>query len=179
MQPVSPGARRYDAATIFFHWATAALVVFQWVGAHAIDMFPPGAGQMNARSVHITSGALLTVLLVARLSWRATYGRRLPLADAGLLNLLAKGTHWTLYALLVTAVLAGMGLAWTRGDSLFGLLSIPAYDPGNVALAYRVREVHDAIASLILTLAAVHAAAALLHRYRWHDGVLDRMLPRR
>jgi cytochrome b561 len=178
MQPVSTTSRSYDATTIFFHWATAVLVVTQWLGAQTIDWFPRGPLRVDARSVHITFGVLLAALLVARLAWRMTAGRRLPLADKGALNVVAKGTHWTLYALLAAMVLAGMFLTWTRGDSLFNLFSIPAYDPGNRALADRVQDVHGTIGWIILAVAGVHAAAALVHRYLWHDGVLARMLPR-
>ena len=131
MQPVSNDARRYDMTTILFHWATAVLVVTQWLGAQTIDWFPRGPLRVDARSVHITVGVTLAVLLAARLLWRVTRGRRLPLADHGALNLVVKGTHWGLYALLASMVLAGLFLTWTRGDSIFNLFSIPAYDPGN------------------------------------------------
>ncbi len=179
MQPVSTGAQRYDAATMFFHWATAILVVTQWLGAQMIDWFPRGPLRVDARSVHITLGLSLAVLLAARVLWRLTQGRRLPLADTGALNVVAKGTHWGLYILLAAMVLVGMVLAWTRGDSIFNLFSIPAYDPGNKALPDQVQEVHATIGWLILGLAGLHASAALVHRYVWHDGVLTRMLPRR
>jgi len=178
MQPVTTTARRYDPLTMFFHWATALLVVTQWLGAQVIDWFPRGPLRVDARSVHITFGVLLAALLVGRVVWRLTGGRRLPLADKGALNVVAKGTHWGLYALLGAMVLAGLFLTWTRGDSIFNLFSIPAYDPGNKALRDQVQEVHATIGLLILGLAGVHAGAALVHRYLWHDGVLARMLPR-
>ena len=178
MQPVSTDAERYDPATMFFHWATAVLVVGQWLGAQVIDWFPRGPLRVDARSVHITAGLALAALLAARLLWRATRGRRLPLADEGVLNLVAKGTHWGLYALLGAMVLAGMFLTWTRGDSIFNLFTIPAFDPGNRALAHEVQEIHGTIGLVILALAGLHAGAALVHRYLWHDGVLGRMLPR-
>jgi len=57
MQPVSPAATRYDAATIIFHWLTALLVVGQWVGAQVIDWFPPGRLRVDARSMHIVAGS--------------------------------------------------------------------------------------------------------------------------
>ena len=177
MQPVSPTARRYDPTTILFHWLTAVLVASQWLGAQTIDWFPRGAPRIDARSVHITLGVALAVLLVARLAWRVTRGRRLPLADRGALNVVSKGTHWALYALLLAMVAAGVFLTWTRGDSLFNLIAIPAYDPGNKALAHQVQEIHGTIGWVILALAGLHAAAALIHRYLWHDGVLGRMLP--
>ncbi len=178
MQPVSTDAKRYDPATMFFHWATAVLVVGQWLGAQTIDWFPRGPLRVDARSVHITVGVTLAALLAARLLWRVTRGRRLPLADKGALNLVSKGTHWGLYALLAAMVLAGMFLTWTRGDSIFNLFTIPAYDPGDRALAHQVQDVHATIGWVILALAGLHAGAALVHRYLWHDGVLARMLPR-
>ena len=175
MQPVSNGAGRYDAVTVGFYWATAILVVAQWVGAQTIDWFPRGPLRVDARSVHIVVGVLLAGLIAARLIWRVTGGRRLPLADKGALNLVAKGTHWGLYALLIAMAGVGLFLEWTRGDSIFNLFSIPAYDPGNRALAHQAQEVHATIGWLILALAGLHAGAALVHRYLWHDGVLGRM----
>ncbi len=155
------------------------MVAGQWLGAQTIDWFPRGPLRVDARSMHIAFGLLLAALLVARLAWRMTGGRRLPLADEGALNVVAKGTHWALYALLAAMVLAGMFLTWTRGDSIFNLFSIPAYDPGNRELAHKVQGIHGTIGWIILALAGVHASAALVHRYLWHDGVLARMLPRR
>ncbi len=178
MQPVSTEARRYDASTIGFHWVTAILVVMQWLGAQTIDWFPKGALRVDARSVHIMFGLLLTALLAARVVWRLTRGRRLPLADQGALNVVAKATHWGLYALLVAMVLVGMAVVWAQGDSIFNLFSIPAYDPGNPGLGEQVQGIHGTIGWLILALAGLHAAAALAHRYLWNDGVLSRMLPR-
>lgn len=177
MQQVEANARKYDRTTIFFHWATAALVVIQWLGAQTIDWFPRGALRVDARSIH-TVGVLLAILLLGRVIWRATGGRRLKLADKGFLNIVAKGTHWGLYVLLAAMLVAGMFLTWTRGDNIFNLFSIPAYDPGNHDLPEQVQEVHGTIGWIILTLAGLHASAALLHRYLWHDGVLARMLPR-
>lgn len=179
MQPVSADARHYDRATMAFHWAIAVLVVVQWLGAQVIDWFPRGALRVDARSVHIVGGVLVAGLLAARIIWRATGGRRLPLADKGALNVIAKGTHWILYLLLLAMVTAGLALTWARGDSIFGLFSIPSFAPGDRDLAHQLEELHNLIGYAILALAAMHASAALVHRYLWHDGVLARMLPGR
>ncbi len=170
---------RYDRATLWFHWLTAALVVEQWVGAHLIDDFAKGAPRVAARSVHISFGLLLGLVLAARLLWRATQGRKLPPANQGFLQFVAKGTHWLLYALLVAIVPVGIFLVWAQGDSYFGLFSIPAFDPGNRVLRHNVAEVHGLLANAILIIAGLHTAAALFHHYVWHDGVLRRMMPGR
>ena len=164
---------------MLFHWLTAVLVATQWLGAQVIDWFPRGPLRVDARSVHITMGVLLAVLLVARIVWRLTGGRRLPLADRGALNVVAKGTHWVLYGLLVAMVTVGIALTWARGDSLFNIVTIPSFAPGNKALRDQLFGLHDTIGWIILGLAGVHAAAALVHRYLWRDGVLGRMLPGR
>ncbi|MBY0612166.1 MAG: cytochrome b [Beijerinckiaceae bacterium] len=177
MQPVSPNAQRYDTRTIVFHWTIAVLVVLQWLSAQTIDLFPRGPLRVDARSVHIMLGVLTGAVLLARIIWRATEGRRLPLADKGVLNLVAKATHWGLYALLTAMVLVGLFLAWTRGDSIFNLFSIPAYEPGNRALVHQVEELHGTIGWIIIAVAGLHSAAALFHRYFLKDGVLQRMLP--
>lgn len=177
MQPVDTAARRYDARTMFFHWATAILVVVQWLGAQTIDWFPRGPLRVDARSVHIVLGVVLAVLLAARIIWRLTRGCRLPLADEGSLNLVAKGTHWGLYALLLAMVTLGFGVVWAQGDSIFNLFSVPAYDPSNHDLGEEVQGIHGTVGWIILALAGVHASAALVHRYLWNDGVLGRMLP--
>ena len=178
MQPVSRDADHYDLNTIVFHWVTAILVATQWLGAQTIDWFPRGPLRVDARSVHITCGVLLAIILLWRIIWRLTKGRRLPLADGPMLSVVARATHWGLYGLVVAMVLVGMMLAWTRGDSLFNLFSIPAYDPGNHALAHQVQQVHATIGWIIIALAGLHAAAALFHYYVRRDNVLGRMLPR-
>jgi cytochrome b561 len=178
MQPVTPAATRYDPTTIVFHWLTAILVVTQWLGAQIIDWFPKGGPRIDARSVHIACGVALAVILLGRIVWRLTGGRRLPLADGPVLGFIAKATHWGLYALVTAMVLVGMALTWTRGDSIFNLFKLPAFDPANHALADQVQQVHATIGWIILAVAGVHAAAALFHRFVWHDGVLGRMLPR-
>ena len=175
MQPVTPGATRYDPRTVRLHWATAVLVVLQWFGAQVIDWFPRGPLRVDARSVHVLLGLLLLGVLVARVLWRATQGRRLPPADRGALHAVAKATHWGLYALLAGTVTLGVFNVWVRGDSILNLFVIPEYAPGNRTLRLLVQDWHTNLADLVLIVAGVHAAAALVHRYLWRDGVLHRM----
>ena len=177
MQDVTPGATHYDKRTIWLHWATAALVVSQWVGAQTIDWFPRGPLRVDARSVHLTLGLTLLAVFVARVAWRGTGGRRLPAADRGALHAVAKATHWGMYALLAAILALGVFNVWVRGDSIFNAFTIPAYDPGNKALRAWVQDWHGTLATVVLGLAGIHAGAALVHRYLWHDGVLARMLP--
>jgi len=170
-------SKRYDLPTIWFHWAVAILVLIQWGIAQVIDLFPAGMPRVEARSVHISLGLCLGVLLAAQILWRAKWGRVLPPADKGLLQSLAITVHYALYALLIVMVLVGIFLVYVRGDNFFGLFSVPAFDPNDKALRDNVGELHGTIATIILILAGLHASAGLIHHYLWHDGVLRRMLP--
>jgi cytochrome b561 len=166
---------RYDRLTIALHWTTAVLVLLAWTNAMAIDWFPKGPLRVDARSTHIVLGALLACVVAMRLAWRVTQGRHLSLAEAGALGVAAKASHWGLYALLVATLVLGAFNAWVRGESLFGIVGIPAFDAGNKALRGQVQELHGLFANLLLALAGLHACAALWHRYWRRDAVFGRM----
>jgi cytochrome b561 len=168
---------RYDGISIGLHWLTAALVVILWTLGQTIDFFPKGAPKIDARSTHIVLGALLALVLLVRLLWRATAGRSLPLADSGWLGILAKLVHYGLYALVTATVLLGIANAWQRADVLFNVYRIPQMIPGDVALRRTLGWLHADCADLVLIVAGLHAAAALVHHYLLRDSVLRRMLP--
>lgn len=168
----------YDPRTIRLHWLTAALVLLLWCLGETIDWFARGTPRVGARSVHIAVGVLLALVLVVRLGWRATGGERPP-ADPGRLGKLSTLMHYALYLAVAATVLAGFANVWVRGDSFFGWFTVPAFDPGNKALKEGVEEVHEVSANLTLILAALHAAAALVHHFVWKDDVLRRMWPAR
>ena len=178
MQAVDRTATRYDRTTILFHWVTALLIVAQWCIAKMIDWAPRGSPRVPMRSLHLTVGVILVVLIVARVVWRATEGRRLPAADRGALHVVAKATHWGLYALVAATLAFGLMLWWVRGDTWFFVFSVPKLDPANKPLAAFFDNWHPLLGTLILYLAGLHVAAALVHRFVWHDGVLGRMLVR-
>ena len=176
MQP-GASAASYDRTTIVLHWLTALLVAGLWLAGQTIDAFPNGAPRIIARSCHIVFGAALGLLLVYRIFWRASSGRRLPAADGGLLGLAGTAAHHTLYLLLVAAIVSGVANTLVRGDNLFNWYSIASIAPGNRALRGQIGGAHELIVNLLLLLALLHAAAALAHRFVWRDSVLARMWP--
>ena len=174
-------AERYDFTTIALHWVIALLIAFQWLGAHAIDWFPKGPLRVDARSLHILTGVLVIALLAARIVWRVTKGRRLPPAGSGPSEMAAKALQGLLYLALVAILCGGMATELIRGDSLFGLISLPKLGPwdgaARHALAERIGGYHALAANVILVLAGLHALAALAHHFILKDNVLRRMSP--
>lgn len=173
---VEPAAR-YDGLSILLHWLTAALVVTLWTLGQTIDFFPKGAPKIDARSVHITLGATLAVVLIVRILWRASAGRRLPLANSGWLGIAARVVHYGLYLLVGVTVTLGIFNAWQRGDVLFNVYTIPQLIPGDLVLKRTIEGLHGDFADIVLIIVGLHAAAALAHHYLLRDRVLRRMLP--
>jgi cytochrome b561 len=166
---------RYDRKTIILHWLTAILVVLQWAIAQVIDDWK-GAMRVDVRSLHITLGVVLAVVLAVRLLWRRGGGLTLPPAETGLMQLGARAVHLALYGLLVLTVLAGLWLEYLRGDSIFNLFHLTLRDPAMKGLREFVSDWHGNFANLILIVAGLHAGAALAHHYIRRDHVLRRML---
>jgi cytochrome b561 len=171
-----PGAT-YDPVTIRLHWITVILVAALWVGGETADWFPRGPLRNGYWSAHVALGFALALLLIGRLIWRGTGGRRLPASDTGILHVIAEAMHYALYILLLAVITLGIVNAFVRGYNLFGIVSLPQL--GDRALRRPITEWHGLAANILLGLACMHAAAALGHHYVLKDGVLRRMLPRR
>lgn len=169
-----PAPQRYDDTTIRLHWLSAALVLILWLLGETVDWFSRGDPRVFARSTHIALGMVLALLLAWRIVWRMTRGRRLPAAELGRMHMASTLVHFALYGLLVCAVVAGIANVWVRGDNIFNLFTVPAFDPGNRDLRGRVEELHETFANALLILALFHAAAGAWHYLR-RDGIMARM----
>lgn len=165
----------YDRTTVVLHWLTALLVAGLWVVGQTADYLPEHSLMQNiVWSSHVAFGFGLAVVIAARIVWRSTSGRGMPAADQGVLHLLAKATHYLLYALLVVTITLGIANAFIRGYDLYHLVALPQL--GEKDWKKTVTEWHGLSADAVLILALFHAAAALVHHYVWRDGTLSRML---
>jgi cytochrome b561 len=168
---------RHAPTTIVLHWLTAALVVLLWTIGQTIDFAPRGAMRVDYRSLHMTFGVMLGVVLIVRLAWRITKGGMLTPLDHGVLRAIARVAHGLLYALMLLTVTLGVTNVWVRGDSIFNLVQVPQLVPGDRALVHRVGDWHALAANAVLIVAGLHSAAALFHHFVLRDATLRRMLP--
>jgi len=176
-QPAETPELRHASMTIILHWISALLVVLLWSIGQTIDWAPNGPLRVTYRSVHIVLGVILGLVLVVRLTRRAIWGGLLPALNTGLLLVLARLTHWILYGLMIVTVTLGVSNAWARGDSIFNLFKIPQLVPGDHALVQLIGDWHALGANALMTVAGLHAAAALFHHYVLRDATLRRMWP--
>jgi cytochrome b561 len=148
----------YDAVTIWLHWSTVALVTILWTLGQVIDWLPSRPLRSGLWSTHVVLGLMLAL---------------------GVLNWLAKGTHYAhaLYLLLLTVVVLGLANASYRGYNLYGVLTLPRFGSGDPAAEDSIKSWHGLAANLTIALAFLHAAAALGHQYVLRDHLLQRMRP--
>ena len=152
----------YSPLHQLLHWATLALFLVQlWtypaIGrTHHAPHFgvPIDPFDLLLHKVHLISGGVIFVFVVARLGLRWLY----PIAPARsvhpLLEWLAKAVHFSLYALLVLLPVSGFLRAYI----------VSAAGP-----------VHIVLTKLFYILLALHIAGALAHAVLWRDGLLARM----
>jgi cytochrome b561 len=169
----------YDNVAVALHWATALLVVVQFVSAISWDYFAKPT-RHTMESVHISLGVLLTAVILARIVWRLIPGHQVSSLQLGWVRLASKGVHYLLYMLLIAQAGTGFAFRWAQGHAVefFGLFGIPG-PYGQLARPDRrlLHEVHEYIGWAIVILAFAHALAALYHHYVLKDRVLRRMLP--
>jgi cytochrome b561 len=168
---------RYDAATVWLHWVTVGLVTVLWLIGQVADWFPRGPARSGLWSVHVLLGLTLALVLVARIAWRARFGRTLPPVDPAALHAIAAITHYALYLLLLAAVVTGLVNASYRGFSVFDVWAMPRFGSGDAATRRSINGWHEWASNLTVLVAFLHAAAALLHHYVLRDRILERMRP--
>jgi cytochrome b561 len=93
-------------------------------------------------------------------------------------RLLASSAHALLYVLLFAVMLAGYLISTADGRAIdvFGLFSVPATLTAIENQEDIAGEIHLVLAIVLVSLAAVHALAALKHHFIDRDRTLKRML---
>jgi len=163
----------YDRVTRQLHWATAALVAILWAMGRLTVLLPRGQLRLDVWSVHVLLGFTFVVVIVSRIGWRATKGRKLLPAKRGVRHLAANLMHGLLYFLLVGV--AGLGIlnVLAHGFPLFGMLDFPKV--GGADYDRVVNGWHNLFANMLFGAAVLHACAALFHHHVIKDRVLRRM----
>jgi cytochrome b561 len=169
---------QYDGCTIYLHWMTALIVIFQFLSAEFWDYFPQPEHHLLVLS-HMSFGFALAVILTIRIAWRLSFGVKITEKNSGLLDRVAKALHLLLYVLLAAQVPLGFFTRWTDNQPLdvFGWLIASPLGHCSKVTSNLVDQIHDINAWVIMGMVGVHAIAALLHHFVWRDDVFRRMLP--
>ena len=181
---------RYGGVAITLHWLIAAAIALNlclglYVAEILTDQDPSRQGLLQ---FHKSVGLTVLVLSLLRLGWRVINPIP-PLPDTltPATKLVARGTHYLLYLLIIAIPLAGWALVSSSPlglpTSYFGLFLWPHLPfladlprAQKVPLRHEFFSLHMYLAFSAIALLALHIAGALYHQFRG-DDVLRRMLP--
>ncbi|MFA9200634.1 MAG: cytochrome b, partial [Cypionkella sp.] len=119
---------RYPGAAMLLHWAIAIAVIAQWRIAESAEHARSEAAGRAIMANHFSLGAVILVLVLLRLGWRAVQPNP-PLARhlASWERVLSRTTHTLFYALLIALPLAGWLALSKYGSpvSVWDLVELP------------------------------------------------------
>jgi cytochrome b561 len=172
---------RYSASAKLMHWfVAAAVIVLLAIGQVMKRLVPEGSLRDNLYNFHEALGAVVLIVMVARLIRRVAYGA--PAPEATMPPVEPAASLWAQYApyvLLIVMTVLGWAGTNAYGDpvSVFGLFDFPAILGKDQALSDRIFVWHLVCGILIGAIVALHVAGALYHGFVKRDSVLHRMLP--
>lgn len=177
--PLRNTAAAYGSLSKFLHWAIVLLILPQYFLIEAAEDLPNGLEKLQLMTWHKSLGMLVLILALARIGWKVmNKGLPEPIGAAWQRKAAAAG-HGLLYLLILAQPLSGwiISSAANYPVTLFNWFQFPAIVGENHDLHELMEEVHEVLFVALLTVAAVHVAAALYHHVVLKDGVLRRMLP--
>ena len=182
---------RYDGGARFFHWLVVLLFLAQipagilMIVPAVMGDFPvlPGVEQSTIDGFYVFHkgmGAVLLVVVLARLLWRLTH-KAPPFPDTmpPLEKRIAGQTHAFMYVLMVVTAVTGyvhvIGLGFPI--ELLDAAGVPPLIPRMERLAVLSSFVHRFTVFVLVGVIAVHIAEVLRHHLVLKDGILGRMWP--
>jgi cytochrome b561 len=170
----------YGAVAKFLHWSIVILIIAQYVIIEAAEELPDGPDKFAGIANHKSIGMLILGLALVRIAWKMVNGGQpAPVPMPRVQRIAAAAGHGLLYVLILAQPLTGWIMSSTGGypTSFFGLFEFPMLAAENHDAHEFYEEVHEAVFAVLVTVAVVHALAALYHHFWRRDDTLRRMLP--
>ena len=169
---------RYGRMSIIIHWVTLALLIAVYACIELREIYPRGSEIREAlKSWHYMLGLTVFFLVWVRITGRLLVKAPPIIPAAPKWQLMtANAVELALYALMIALPLLGWIMLSAEGEAIpfFGL-QLPALVGANEALADRIKEVHETLATVGYFVIGLHAIAALFHHYVRRDNTLRRM----
>lgn len=171
---------RYGVVHVLLHWLMA-LVIFAMFGfgLWMVELDYYDSWYKRGPDLHRSIGIMLVALLLLRLIWRGLSGVPEPLATHKTWERrLAKIMHASLYLLILLVATAGYLISTADGRSIlvFDWFEIPAAITSIPNQEDLAGTVHLYLAVLLVSLASLHALAAVKHHVIDRDSTLLRMM---
>lgn len=180
---------RYGTVAMILHWLIALMIIANlctglWFAEFMAHSNPL---RFSIIQLHKSFGITILALSVLRLLWRLVNPiPPLPTRMNPVLKIVARGSHFLLYFLIIAIPFAGwllisaspagvptMYFGLFPWPSLPGFAGLPRTDKAHYAHAFATA--HSLMAYLLIALLVIHVAAALYHQFIRRDTVLRRM----
>lgn len=173
---------RYSRVAMGLHWLIGLMIfVSLGVGLYMVDL-SLSPTKLRLYSWHKWAGVTIFTLVLVRCLWRLSHAVP-PLPDPmpRWQRLVAEGTHYLLYALMIAIPLAGWLMSSAKGFQTvyFGVLPIPDLLAKNKELGETLTLVHRYLNYTMIAIISTHTGAALKHHFVDKDDILRRMWPER
>ena len=173
-------AEPYSKRMVAIHWLTLVLLVIAWyLGDTLVDERNERSATLTGYLVHALVGGSVLVVTAMRMIYRSVDRMPQP-ASNSLLDMIARGVHHWLYALLVLMPLTGfMTLLMSRvGEALVTVNAklLPEKFTGPSIISHVS---HDILMTVLMAVVAIHVLGAAWHQFIRKDGLMGRMSLRR
>lgn len=176
-------SEKYAISIRTLHWAMAVAFLIMWgTGIGMGFVTDESATHDLMTGLHISTGALLAILLIIRIVCR--FATRTPAETFNFPlweRIGAKLGHVALYLLPLIVIAIGWAGAdlGGHGVTMFGIPMpklLPTIDNWErTSINGTFEELHEILAFVMLGVTVVHIAAVLKHKYMDHQDVLPRM----
>ncbi|MBV1920173.1 MAG: cytochrome b [Pseudomonadales bacterium] len=171
--------QHYGLISILLHWVMAITIV----GLFSLGLWMTSLGYYDswykqAPTIHKSIGILLAGVWVFRVLWNLTNTKPQPLAThTPTEKKLAYLAHLTLYVLMGCIMVSGylISTADDRAISVFGWFEIPATLTSIENQEDIAGDIHFYLALSLISLASLHALAAIKHHLIDKDDTLRRV----
>ncbi|MBE0485571.1 cytochrome b [Marinobacter sp.] len=173
---------RYGIVSISLHWLVALAVIGLFgLGWWMVELSYYDPWYRRGPDIHRSMGILLFIAMVARLLWRLLSPQPKPLPEHRRWEVVVShAVHGLLYVLLFVAMISGYLITTADGSSIsvFGWFDVPSVTGRVVRMEDTAGAVHYWSTLALVSLAGLHALAALKHHVIDRDSTLKRMLGR-
>lgn len=162
------------------HWVIAlGILGMLAVGFIMVDM-EPSPSKWTLYSLHKSTGVLILLLVILRLTWRLQ--NTVPQLPTNLQlwhRQLAKLSPIILYILLFLMPLSGFTLSQAGGHpiTVYGIFTLPNIVPKNLDYSTVASIIHKYGGFAFIGVLILHVGAALYHHFILKNNLLKRMMP--
>jgi cytochrome b561 len=178
--PIKNTPHQYGLISILLHWLVALTLVGLFaLGLWMVELTYYDEWYKRAPDLHKSVGITLFGVMLLRLLWRIVNPRPGAVSTASRTEQrVAHTVHWLLYGLVFAVMLAGYLISTADGRAIevFGLFNVPALVTGIPNMEDSAGQAHLVLAISLISLATLHALAALKHHFFDRDQTLRRML---